>query len=105
MVRAPRAKGMGMVGLDLALPDGVFGENLTTEDVDVNGLLIGERWRVGLVADALDREFKEIAGRRTACGAAPRRAGIPRAGWRRASGCGGRGGTRTPGGGRTSGWP
>ncbi len=27
------------------------------------------------------------------------------AGWRRASGCGGRGGTRTPGGGRTSGWP
>ncbi|MFC7218895.1 MOSC domain-containing protein [Streptomyces polyrhachis] len=29
------------------LPGGVFGENLTTEGVDVNGALIGERWRVG----------------------------------------------------------
>jgi MOSC domain-containing protein YiiM len=29
------------------LPDGVFGENLTTEGVDVNGALIGERWRIG----------------------------------------------------------
>ncbi|MEW2523419.1 MOSC domain-containing protein [Streptomyces sp. NPDC047071] len=29
------------------LPNGVFGENLTTTGVDVNGALIGERWRVG----------------------------------------------------------
>jgi MOSC domain-containing protein YiiM len=29
------------------LPGGVFGENLTTEGLDVNGALIGERWRVG----------------------------------------------------------
>ncbi|RKN41313.1 MOSC domain-containing protein [Streptomyces hoynatensis] len=29
------------------LANGVFGENLTTEGVDVNGALIGERWRVG----------------------------------------------------------
>jgi MOSC domain-containing protein YiiM len=29
------------------LPSGVFGENLTTGGVDVNGALIGERWRVG----------------------------------------------------------
>jgi MOSC domain-containing protein YiiM len=29
------------------LPDGVFGENLTTSGLDVNGALIGERWRVG----------------------------------------------------------
>ncbi|MEV3859684.1 MOSC domain-containing protein [Streptomyces sp. NPDC050095] len=29
------------------LASGVFGENLTTEGVDVNGALIGERWRVG----------------------------------------------------------
>ncbi|MFB4305884.1 MOSC domain-containing protein [Actinomadura sp. GTD37] len=29
------------------LPDGVFGENLTTAGGDVNGALIGERWRVG----------------------------------------------------------
>ncbi|WP_207934098.1 MOSC domain-containing protein [Actinomadura sp. KC06] len=29
------------------LPDGVFGENLTTTGIDVNGALIGERWRLG----------------------------------------------------------
>ena len=29
------------------LPDGAFGENLTTSGLDVNGALIGERWRVG----------------------------------------------------------
>ncbi|MHC5905748.1 MOSC domain-containing protein [Streptomyces sp. S6] len=29
------------------LADGVFGENLTTHGVDVNGALIGERWRIG----------------------------------------------------------
>ena len=95
MVKAPRAKGMGMVGLagdrvydvrnhggpDMAvyayaredldfwaaelgrpLPDGVFGENLTTEGVDVNGLLIGERWRVG---PAL---VLEACGPRVPCG-------------------------------------
>jgi MOSC domain-containing protein YiiM len=33
--------------LDRPLPNGVFGENLTTAGVDVNGALIGERWRVG----------------------------------------------------------
>ena len=29
------------------LPNGFFGENLTTTGIDVNGALIGERWRVG----------------------------------------------------------
>ncbi|MFF4217451.1 MOSC domain-containing protein [Streptomyces nondiastaticus] len=29
------------------LPNGSFGENLTTSGVDVNGARIGERWRVG----------------------------------------------------------
>jgi MOSC domain-containing protein YiiM len=29
------------------LDNGVFGENLTTEGLDVNGALIGERWRIG----------------------------------------------------------
>ncbi|MEV0255980.1 MOSC domain-containing protein [Streptomyces sp. NPDC050732] len=29
------------------LPDGSFGENLTTSGVDVNGAKIGERWRIG----------------------------------------------------------
>ena len=31
------------------LPNGCFGENLTTEGVDVTGAVIGERWRVGSV--------------------------------------------------------
>jgi MOSC domain-containing protein YiiM len=29
------------------LPPGMFGENLTTEGVDVSGAIVGERWRVG----------------------------------------------------------
>jgi MOSC domain-containing protein YiiM len=33
--------------LDRRLPNGVFGENLTTSGLDVTGALIGERWRVG----------------------------------------------------------
>jgi MOSC domain-containing protein YiiM len=33
--------------LDRPLGNGMFGENLTTEGVDVNGALIGERWRIG----------------------------------------------------------
>src|SRR5512142_150357 len=33
--------------LDRPLPNGMFGENLTTADVDVNGAVIGERWRIG----------------------------------------------------------
>jgi MOSC domain-containing protein YiiM len=94
-VTAPRAKGMGMVGLagdrvydvrnhggpdmavyayaredldfwtselDLALPNGVFGENLTTEGADANGALVGERWRIG---PAL---VLEATGPRVPCG-------------------------------------
>jgi MOSC domain-containing protein YiiM len=29
--------------------DGMFGENLTTEGVDVSGAVVGERWRIGSV--------------------------------------------------------
>ena len=29
------------------IPDGHFGENLTTEGIDVSGALVGERWRIG----------------------------------------------------------
>lgn len=29
------------------LPGGLFGENLTTTGLDVNGAVIGERWRIG----------------------------------------------------------
>jgi MOSC domain-containing protein YiiM len=31
------------------LPPGMFGENLTTEGLDVSGAVIGERWRIGTV--------------------------------------------------------
>jgi MOSC domain-containing protein YiiM len=31
------------------VPDGMFGENLTTEGVDCSGAVIGERWRIGTV--------------------------------------------------------
>jgi MOSC domain-containing protein YiiM len=31
------------------IPPGMFGENLTTEGVDVTGAVIGERWRIGSV--------------------------------------------------------
>ncbi|MDQ1047960.1 MOSC domain-containing protein YiiM [Streptomyces sp. V4I2] len=33
--------------LGRTLANGAFGENLTTEGIDVSGALIGERWRVG----------------------------------------------------------
>jgi MOSC domain-containing protein YiiM len=33
--------------LGRSLPGGLFGENLTTEGVDVNGAVIGETWRIG----------------------------------------------------------
>lgn len=35
--------------LERELPDGHFGENLTTHGVDVDGALIGERWQIGEV--------------------------------------------------------
>jgi MOSC domain-containing protein YiiM len=35
--------------LDRELAPGMFGENLTTEDVDVTGAVIGERWGIGTV--------------------------------------------------------
>lgn len=42
------------------LRDGRFGENLTTEGLDVNGAMLGERWRVGSVV-------LEISGPRVPC--------------------------------------
>lgn len=33
--------------LGRALPNGFFGENLTTRGIDVNSALLGERWKVG----------------------------------------------------------
>lgn len=48
--------------LGRTLPDGVFGENLTTTGIDLTGALIGERWRVG--ADVV----LEISCPRIPCG-------------------------------------
>jgi MOSC domain-containing protein YiiM len=33
--------------LNRELPNGFFGENMSTRGIDVNGALLGERWRVG----------------------------------------------------------
>jgi MOSC domain-containing protein YiiM len=42
------------------LPNGVFGENLTTAGLDVSGALLGERWRIGTTV-------LEISGPRFPC--------------------------------------
>jgi MOSC domain-containing protein YiiM len=55
------------------LGNGVFGENLTTLDLDVNGALIGERWRVG--ADVV----LEVSCPRVPCGTF--QGWLERAGW------------------------
>ncbi|GAA4370004.1 MOSC domain-containing protein [Nocardioides caricicola] len=46
--------------LGSTLPDGFFGENLTTAGIDVNEAEIGERWRIGSAE-------LEVAGIRTPC--------------------------------------
>jgi MOSC domain-containing protein YiiM len=43
------------------LPEGCFGENLTTAGHDVDGALVGERWRVG-------EALLEVTGPRVPCG-------------------------------------
>ena len=43
------------------LRHGTFGENLTTEGLDVDGALIGERWRIG------DEVVLEVCGGRVPC--------------------------------------
>jgi MOSC domain-containing protein YiiM len=48
--------------LERTLANGNFGENLTTSGVDVNGLRIGERWRVGT-----DGLLLEVSAPRTPC--------------------------------------
>ena len=55
------------------LAGGVFGENLTTAGLDVNGALIGERWRIG--ADVV----VEVSCPRIPCGTFQGRLGIE--GW------------------------
>lgn len=48
--------------LGRALANGAFGENLTTEGLDVSGALIGERWRIG------SEVVLEISSGRIPCG-------------------------------------
>ena len=43
------------------LPDGMFGENLTTSGLDVDGALVGERWAVG------NEVVLEVCGPRIPC--------------------------------------
>ena len=43
------------------LPNGMFGENLTTSGLDVDGALVGERWAVG------DEVVLEVCGPRIPC--------------------------------------
>jgi MOSC domain-containing protein YiiM len=59
--------------LDRSIASGSFGENFTTQGVDVNGALIGERWTIG--ADVV----LEITSPRVPCGTFRGWMGIP--GW------------------------
>jgi MOSC domain-containing protein YiiM len=47
--------------LGMEIPDGLFGENLTTVGIDVNEAEVGERWRIG--SDVI----VEVASVRTPC--------------------------------------
>jgi MOSC domain-containing protein YiiM len=58
--------------LSRRLTNGLFGENLTTEGVDVNGAVIGERWRIG------PRLVLQPTFGRTPCVTFQRRMGEPR---------------------------
>lgn len=60
--------------LDRPLSNGMFGENVTTEGIDVSGALIGERWRIGS-----DGVLLEVTRPRTPCKTFARKLGID--GW------------------------
>ena len=55
------------------LPDGAFGENLTTSGIDVNGARVGERWAIG------DELVLQVTEPRVPCNTF--RAWIDEAGW------------------------
>ncbi|PWJ54026.1 MOSC domain-containing protein YiiM [Quadrisphaera granulorum] len=57
------------------VPPGLFGENLRTSGVDVDGAEIGERWRIGTGEDALE---VEVTMPRTPCATFARRLGEER---------------------------
>ncbi len=53
------------------LTNGLFGENMTTEGIDVTGAVIGERWRIGS-----DRLVLEVSRPRIPCQTFTRQLGI-----------------------------
>ena len=57
------------IGRDL--PDGAFGENLTTTGLDVDGSVLGSRWRVGTAV-------LEVCGPRVPCQKFARHMAVPR---------------------------
>ncbi len=61
--------------LDVSLADGSIGENLTTAELDVDGALIGDRWRIG------DDVLVEVTGPRIPCATFAVRMGLR--GWLR----------------------
>lgn len=58
--------------LDREIVPGLFGENMTTVGIDVDGALVGERWRVGSAV-------LEVCGPRKPCATFALRMGVP--GW------------------------
>ena len=56
--------------LDLVIPNGSFGENVTTRGLDVDASLIGDRWAVG------DEVVLEVTGPRIPCATFAARMGI-----------------------------
>ncbi|MBC3763041.1 MOSC domain-containing protein [Quadrisphaera oryzae] len=61
--------------LERDVPPGLFGENLRTSGVDVDGAEVGERWRIGSGEDALE---VEVTMPRTPCMTFARRLGEER---------------------------
>lgn len=57
--------------IDRDLPDGAFGENLTTEGYDVDAAVVGEVWRVG-------EALLQVTGPRVPCVKFARHMGVPR---------------------------
>ena len=67
------------------LPNGSFGENLTTVGIDVNAALVGERWRIG------DTVILQVTEPRIPCATFRGRMGVP--GWLKMFASDGRPGT------------
>lgn len=72
---AAEAAGRWARRLDREITPGTFGENLTTEGLDVDGALIGERWRIGAADTGV---VLEVRMPRTPCENLEARMGVPR---------------------------